>query len=104
MKAGKAMRNLCLSVAIETDNATGSVIAVYFQIRTGKVKTTREYEGGKAFADYNHQGELLGIELLAPCSVTLVDQLAADEPAEFRKKAKRFMRESGPASMIKTAA
>jgi uncharacterized protein YuzE len=104
MKAKEAMRNINLSVSIETDNATGTVIAVYFQIRSGKARTTREYEGGKAFADYNHKGELIGIELLAPCSVTVVDQLAADEPAEFRKKAKKFMRESGPASMIKTAA
>lgn len=94
------MNNLNLEVSVETDRKTGAVIAVYFQIRKGNVRKTRECEDGKAFADYNYKGELIGIELLAPCSVTVVDQLAEHEPLEIRKKAKRLMRESGPPAMV----
>ena len=54
-------------VNIETGDQTGKVLAVYFQIRTGKTKVTKEYADGSVFADDDKNGELLGIEMLAPC-------------------------------------
>ena len=55
------------SISIETQNQTGAVLAVYLTIRKGRTKVTREYAKGDVFADYDSQGQLLGIEILAPC-------------------------------------
>ena len=97
------MTDFSFEVTITTENTTGSLVSVYFQIRKGKVHETREFADGAAFADYNKNGELIGIELLAPCSVTIVDQLAANETKAMRVKTKRFMRESGPRKMVLAA-
>ncbi|HUE71565.1 MAG TPA: DUF2283 domain-containing protein [Pirellulaceae bacterium] len=91
---------LNFGIAVTVDNNNGQPISVYFQIRRGRVHETREFADGAAFADYDKHGSLLGIELLSPCRVSIVDQLAANEPASLRTQAKRFMRESGPRSMI----
>ena len=87
-------------VSISTEDATGDVLAVYFQIRSGRVHETREFAEGAALADYNKHGELIGIELLSPCRVSIVDTLAANEPIEIRRKTKQFMRQAGPRQMI----
>lgn len=88
------------AVQITVDEATGQPISVYFQVRRGKVHETREFADGAAFADYDRTGALLGIELLSPCKVEIVDQLAANEPVDLRRETKRFMRNSGPRYMI----
>jgi hypothetical protein len=75
-------------------------VSVYFQVRRGRVHETREFADGLAFADYDKSGYLLGIELLGPCRVQIVDQLAAHEPAAVRTKTKQFMRNVGPRPMI----
>jgi hypothetical protein len=36
------------------------------------------------FADYSEDGRLLGVELLAPCPVAVLEQLAEQEPEEVR--------------------
>ena len=82
------------------DHATGKPISVYFQFRRGRVHEPREFADGAAFADYHKDGYLLGVELLSPCKVEIVDQLAANEPIELRTKPKRFMRDNGPRSMM----
>ena len=43
-------------VSIETENETGRVLAVYFQVREGKSVTVKEHADGSAFADYDRQG------------------------------------------------
>ncbi len=88
--------NLHFNVLLTVDNATGAPLAVYFQVRRGKVHETREFADGAAFADYDKHGQLLGIEIVSPCRVSVVDQLAANEPAEMRQRTKKFMRENGP--------
>ncbi len=84
-------------VTVETHDRIGSVVAVYFQIRKGKTKTTREYADGDLFADYDRRGQLLGIELLAPCRATVLDRIT--------KKAaeRRFVRDAIPQGMLVTA-
>lgn len=88
------------AVSISTDDTTGELLAVYFQIRRGKVDRTIEFADGDAFADYDARGNLLGIELLAPCSVSIVEQLAANEPAHVRRQTKKFIRETGPRHFV----
>ena len=94
------MTPFTFGLAVETDVATGDILAVYFQIRKGKVHETREFADGVALADYKSNGELIGIELLAPCKTTIVDQLAANEPAAMRRETKKFMKDAGPRKMV----
>jgi hypothetical protein len=84
-------------VTIETHNQTGKVIAVYFQVRKGKIEVTKEYADGKAFADYDKHDQLLGIELLAPCRAAILDSIAKQGPT------RRFVRDSVPRGMLVTA-
>ena len=81
-------------VSVETHNQTGDVVAVYFQIRKGKAKTTKEYASGDVFADYDKHGDLLGIEMLAPCRVGVLDKIAAGTSE------KRFVRRAVPRGML----
>lgn len=92
------MVNFGMTVSI--DDSTGEVLSAYFQIRKGKVHETREFADGAAFADYSKRGELLGIELLAQCRVSIIDQLAANEDVEFRRDTKRFLKKAGPRQMV----
>jgi len=94
------MTGLNFGISITINDTTGEVVAVYFKVRKGRVHETREYAEGAAFADYNRRGELIGIELLAPCKVSIVDQLAANESAIMRRETKRFMRKAGPRQMV----
>jgi hypothetical protein len=94
------MSQLQFRVSTDTDDATGDVLAVYFQIRKGKVHETREFAGGNAFADFDRQGLLLGVEFLAACNVSILDRLAPQEPLALRRHAKKFMRKSGPPALV----
>ena len=94
------MTKVSFAISITADEETGNVMAVYFQVRKGKMHETREFEDGAAFADYNQNGELIGVEILSPCKVNIVDQLAANEPPEVRLRTKRFMKQCGPRQMI----
>ena len=91
-------------LSVETDNDTGRVIAVYFQVRKGKAATVREYANGQAFANYNSGGELLGVELLAPCNIRVLDKIANTASVSIRERTKRFLRSSVPREMVETAA
>jgi hypothetical protein len=94
------MSELEFGMMVTVDDESGMPLSVYFQVRRGKVHETREFADGAAFADYDRLGALLGIELLSPCKVQIVDQLAANEPASLRTRTKNFMKQSGPRSMI----
>lgn len=84
-------------VAVETNNHTGEVMAVYFQLRKGKSALVKEYADGNVFADYDKKGELLGLEMLAPCKVSVLNKIATQEPA------RQFIKKSIPAGMLVTA-
>jgi uncharacterized protein YuzE len=67
----------------------GEPVAAYLRVREGKVAQTKEVTEGVAFADYAADGCLLGIELLAPCCVEVLERLSEKEPEPVR----RFLRE-----------
>jgi hypothetical protein len=81
-------------VGVTTDSRTGRLMAVYFQFRRGKAAKVREFADGNAFANYNEKGELLGIELLGPCKVEVVDKIAK------RDDLKKFIRSAAPSAML----
>jgi uncharacterized protein YuzE len=82
-------------VNVETDQRTGEVVAVYFGFRKGRVKVTKELCDGDAFADYDSSGNLLGLEILAPCSGKALTRIEGMEP-----ESKRFLREAAPRAMV----
>ncbi len=86
---------LALRADIEVDNQTGKVVAAYFYIRPGKAVETREYVEGKALADYDRKGNLLGIELLGPCNEEILNKIIQGEAAPI----KNFLRGSIPREM-----
>jgi uncharacterized protein YuzE len=86
---------ITLQMTLEVDQDTGNVVAVYFYIRKGKSAHIKEFAQGRAFADYDKKGYLLGIELLAPCEIKVLDKIASKEPAPV----KNFLRASIPREM-----
>jgi hypothetical protein len=84
-------------LSVETNDLTGEVIAVYFQLRAGKVAATKECKEGVAFADYDRDGKLLGVELLGPCEIEVLDKIAKQKPA------RDFLRRSVPQGMLLSA-
>ena len=84
------------SIAVETDTKTGEVIAVYFQIRKGKAAKVSELENGNVFVNYNSKGEILGIEMLAPCSIAVLDKIARKDS----EKTERFVTGAIPREMV----
>lgn len=94
------MPKFAFAVMLTHNNDTGDLKAVYFRLRRGAPHETREFANGFAFADYSHEGYLLGIELLGPCSVTIVDRIAANESPADRRRMKAFVKDSGPRSIV----
>jgi hypothetical protein len=82
-------------LSVTNDTRTGEILAVYLRVRKGKVEKVRELEGGAAFANYGRKGELLGIEILAPCHLSVLDKLSqSDLPT------KTFIRKNMPPGMV----
>jgi Protein of unknown function (DUF2283) len=84
------------SLELSVDEQTGSIRAAYLRVRQGEVAETREVAEGLAYADYSAGGVLLGVELLGPCKVEILDRLAAQEPEPVR----RFLHGSPPWGLI----
>lgn len=82
-------------VDVSTDSATGNVISVYFQMREGKAATVREFEKGNVFVNYDKDGNLLGIEMLAPAKISVLDKITRGHP-----EMKRFVRRTVPRQMV----
>jgi hypothetical protein len=66
------------------DDRTGKVVAAYLRVRQGDVARTEEVEPGVAYADYDGNGLLLGIELLGPCQTAVLDRVAQGEAEPVR--------------------
>ena len=76
-------QHFCVEVSF--NEKTGDSVAAYLQVRAGEVAQTKEIKEGAAFADYDQAGTLLGVELLAPCPVEVLDQLIHGEPEPIRR-------------------
>lgn len=84
---------------LSVDELTGTVRAAYIRIREGAVHETREVAEGRAFTDYDSQGLLLGIEILAPCQPEVLDRICQEEP----EPVKRFIRGSPPRELVSSS-
>lgn len=83
-------------LSVSVDEKTGHIRAAYFRLRIGEVSETREVAEGRAFADYDASGLLLGLELLAPCEVDELVKFVATEP----EPVKQFLRGSLPRELV----
>lgn len=83
------MKSYAFAISIETDERTGDVMAVYLKFRNGKAARSEELVEGSAFANYDAKGELIGVELLAPCEVDVLTRLSKQPPV--RKFIKRTL-------------
>lgn len=83
-------------MSVSADENTGKLIAAYLSVRDGETAETVEVEEDRAYADYDADGQLIGIELLAPCNVKVLDRIAKKEPAEVRE----FLHSSPPRAMV----
>jgi uncharacterized protein YuzE len=81
-------------LTVETQDATGKVMAVYFTVRKGTSYKVKEYDNGNVFADYDRSGKLLGIEMLAPSNAKVLDEIAVDAPV------RKFVRGAIPIAML----
>ena len=60
--------------------------------REGKVAETKEISAGTAFADFSEDGSLLGIELLAPCPLEILEDVSEKESEQVRQFLRRGVR------------
>ncbi|MDX1968062.1 MAG: DUF2283 domain-containing protein [Planctomycetaceae bacterium] len=88
-------------LSVSVDRTSGRIDAVYIQLREGKAVDVREFAHGDAFANYDHAGHLLGIELLAPCKVNVLNKITREIPQrDTRKQARQFIRSGVPGGML----
>jgi uncharacterized protein YuzE len=90
------MSNSKFRLEASVDDQTGRMVAAYLRVREGEVATTKEVEPGVAYADFDSQGTLLGIELLGPCQVAVLDTIAEGEPEPVR----RFLHGGAPRELV----
>lgn len=77
----------------------GSVEAMYLLFSDAPVEITKEIDGDGLLADYDKDGELVGIEVLVPVSIaSLLDLL---EESSRRDALARFLRRHGPQELVR---
>ncbi len=94
------MNKLSFKLDVSVCEKTGKPRAAYLQVREGDAAETREVVEGRAFADYDADGLLIGIEFLAPCAVQVLDKITQDEPESVRE----FFRSSSPRQLVTAGA
>ena len=77
---------------VSYNETTGDPVAAYVRVREGAVAQTKEISPGVAFADYAADGLLLGIELLAPCPIDILERVSEKEPELVRQFLRRGVR------------
>jgi len=89
------MKQHHFDLSVTVDERTGEILSVYFEIRKGRSAETREYCDGAAFADYDRSGNLLGIEMLAPCKLRVLNRIEGAEP-----QVRKFLKGAVPRAMV----
>lgn len=64
------------TVTVEYDLLDNGIVAGYMRLRAGKVARTVEISPGLVLVDLNSRGVLLGVEILGPCQVTVMERIA----------------------------
>jgi hypothetical protein len=88
------------SVRVQAHPRTGHPLAAYFHIRDGKAEEVREFAEGAVFANYGRDGELLGVELLAPCKKSVLRKVSSGAPESIRKAVQHLLIECAPTKLL----
>jgi uncharacterized protein YuzE len=94
MKTPKNVIGFEISVSARDD---GTIEAAYFHFLSGEVAETREVEEDVAFADYDADGNLLGIEIIAPVRIKAIEKLVK---GDRRRGFKKFAQGSLPHELV----
>lgn len=78
----------------------GSLDAAYIQVSAAKVARTEEKIPSVFLVDYDSNDQLVGIEILAPVSMSVVREAAKNLQAAQRKSLDDFVDRYAPASII----
>lgn len=89
------MRKPAFSYHVDVEEATGRILAAFFRFREGRSAEAREFANGSVFAHYNNRGDLIGIEILGPCKIALVNQITNKVP-----DIKKFVRDTLPPALV----
>jgi len=88
------MVNFEISISGRDD---GTIEAVYVTLLPDKVSKTVEVEADQLLVDYNRDGKIVGIEVLAPVRINrLADLVEQGQRTSFRK----FIKTSFPNSFV----
>jgi len=85
--------NFSFQVTVETDLRSGRIMAAYLRFRKGKAAKVVEFADGNAYANYDRKGELIGVELLAPCRLSVLTKIAV------QPQVRQFVRRAIPRQM-----
>jgi len=88
------------SVRVQAHPRTGHPMAAYFHIRDGEASEVREVAEGAVLANYDRNGQLLGVELLAPCKKSVLSKLSSNAPASIRDAVKHLLIECAPIKLL----
>jgi uncharacterized protein YuzE len=92
----RRVTQLDLSVSARDD---GTVEAAYFRFKRGKSARSVEVISDVLVADYDQNGELIGIEVLAPVKISDLSKLVEESR---RPSFRRFAKQSGPPSLVRS--
>lgn len=71
----RSSRSIPIRMTASVDDRSGKVLAAYFHIRKGVFGKTEVIRDGILNADYDKNGNLLGVEVLGPCGPSVLRHL-----------------------------
>jgi uncharacterized protein YuzE len=78
----------------------GSLEAAYIRVSDKQVARTEELVESALLIDIDHDGNLVGIEILAPVRLSQVIELASRLEGAQRKAFEAFVRSSAPPALV----
>jgi hypothetical protein len=88
------------AVRVQAHPCTGKPLAACFHIQKGKAAEVRELADGTVLANYDRKGALLGVELLAPCKLSVLRKVSSEAPELIREAVKRLLTECAPVKLL----
>lgn len=78
----------------------GTLEAAYVRVSENQVARTEELIESVLLVDYDHDGNLVGIEILAPVKISQVIEIANRLEVKQRESFQNFVRSSAPPGLV----
>jgi len=78
----------------------GTLEAAYLRLSDNQVVRTEELIESVLLVDYDHNGGLIGIEILAPVKISQIIEIASPLEAKQRESFQNFVRSSAPPGLV----